>query len=274
MLQKQAEQILLAQMHRGKSPTAQVIDRVLGVVLLLALFYCGAHWLTKQTFISALLAVLLTAFVCSIVRMVQGNRREKYIRRRLQALEDTVRLEKLFFARREAFYRMLLPYLERMGVQLSDDRKTAIWKGEHYPFHVLYVIPDCKVEERDLLPLRGQEGIVFVTGDCTQAFLQFAKKLGFALVLTPCDEAFSKVIPIGQEEIYQYIVDHAPKKRKRSLAGAVVFSPKFTRRYVSCGVFLIFSSLFMLYPLYYRISACVMFALAAGCLVGRKNEVV
>jgi len=274
MLQKQAEELLLKERVRGKSKAAQAIDKLLGTALLALVFYVGIFRLTKTWVVSLMLCILLTAMVISVIRMVKRERNRRYLERTLLQLEHKVRMEKLFFAKQETFWNMLLPFLEQVDVKLSEERKTALWKGERLPFHVLYVLPDEKVDLRDVVQLHGKSGIVFMTGRCSEEIIAFLEKLGFRLVLDTTHPLLEASIPIEQEEVYRYVIDHAPKHTRTKVKKSLLFSPAHTKRYILCGVYLLVSSMFMLYPMYYRISACVLFALAAGCFVGRRKEVL
>ncbi len=274
MLQKQAEELLLKEKVRGKTKAAQAIDKVLGTALLALVFYAGIFRLTKTRVVSLMLCILLTAMVVSVIRMVKRERNRRYLKNKLLQLEHKVRMEKLFFADQKTFWGMLLPFLEQVDVKLDDERKTALWKGERLPFHVLFVLPDEKVALRDLVSLHGKSGIVFVTGRCSEEISEFLEKLGFRLVLDTSHPLLEACIPVKEEEIYRHVIEHAPKHTRARVKKSLLFSPAHTKRYILCGMYLLVSSMFMLYPMYYRISACVLFALAAGCFVGRRKEVL
>jgi hypothetical protein len=265
-LHEKADRLLLAQMQHGKSRVARVFDRIVCTICGFVIFYVLAFVFTRDNIISVILSALLTALCFCSVRLITRARQRQYLQRRRRQVSRELQALLLCTATKERFYHWMREALARMDLQLCPDCRHVKKHDAIIPVTFLRLAPDEKPQKRDLLQLPAYQGILVVTVPCPSTWQQFATQLGFSRVIDSDAAGFSRFIRPDEEEVSAYIIQlYAPAQSRRTYRPGSFLAVGRAKGYLISAAFLLGTSLFTFYPLYYRIGAAVCIALAVGC---------
>ncbi len=256
-------------MHGGRSIVARGIDYVFFRLLMVMILFSFLLLLSHSFVMSLLISLLLTTAVSLALLIVNNNKIKRFIKTDLQRIKEKCLLETLTFMNAQDFIGFMDALFDGLeDVQPLANGFTARKNGKR--LYVFHNHPQTKVNVSDILDfLRScKEAIVFVS---LSEFHEDVKSLCKSMNQNVALINGIRILKIASEKDMLPDENEAQKRAENEMKETILTIDKIKKtalqktkikRYILCGIVVLFWSLVTGFRIYYPFIAAVCFLLA------------